>query len=242
MKFILFLLLLANGGLFAYHQGYLQDVFPSSHEPQRLARQLHPEKVRLLAADQALIPASADASAAGASDNASTPPVSASASASTNTGNETIACLEIGDFGVADGKRFETALAALALGDRQTRRNVPEVSSYVVYIPPLPNKEAADKKASELRSLKISDFFIINDPNSPLRWSISLGTFKTKLAATSQLEILTKQGVRSAVLGTRNNGTGKLSFQLHKLTAENKTALDNLLQKFPDHQPKACIK
>lgn len=240
MKFFLFLLLLANGGLFAYHQGYLQEIFPSNHEPQRIARQLHPEKIHLLPADQAL--AAPDASASTSSSAAASSIASTSASSSASVTQETIACLEIGDFSIADAKRFEAGLAALALGDKQSRRNVPEVSSYIVYIPPLGSKEAADKKAGELRSLKVSDFFIINDPNSALRWSISLGTFKTKLAASSHLEILSKQGVRSAVLGTRNSNTGKLAYQLHAITPELKTKIDALTSGFPNQQQKACVK
>ncbi len=237
MKFFLFLLVLANGGLFAYHQGYLQEIFPNNHEPQRMTRQLNAEKIRLLAADQAL--QTSPTTASDASTSAST---SASASHNANSPQETIACLEIGDFSVAEAKRFETGLTPLALGDRQTRRNVPEISSYIVYIPPLANKEAADKKASELRGLKVSDFFIINDPNSALRWSIALGTFKTKLAASSHLEILSKQGVRSAVLGTRNSNSGKVAYQLHGITPELKTKIDNLTKDLANQQQRACSK
>ena len=172
---------------------------------------------------------------------------SASASAtvsasSPNVAQEPIACLEIGDFSVAEAKRFETGLAPLALGDRQTRRNVPEIASYIVYIPPLPSKEAADKKASELRDLKVNDFFIINDPNSPLRWSIALGTFKTKLAASSHLEILSKQGVRSAALGTRNSSVGKVAYQLRGITPELKAKIDDLTKGLANQQQKACSK
>ena len=243
MKFFLFLLLLANGGLFAYHQGYLQEIFPNNHEPQRLTRQLNAEKIRLLPADQALqtshTPASDTSTSASANSSASS---SASASHNANSPQETIACLEIGDFSVAEAKRFETGLTPLALGDRQTRRNVPEISSYIVYIPPMPNKDAADKKASELRGLKVSDFFIVNDPNSALRWSISLGTFKPKLAASSHLEILTKQGVRSAVLGTRNSSTGKVAYQLHGITPELKAKIDALTKDLANQQQKACNK
>ena len=246
MKFFLFLLLLANGGLFAYHQGYLQEIFPANHEPHRLTRQLNPEKIHLLAADQALANSASESGAAAsssASDSASdSASIGSPANSSANAPPETIACLEIGDFSVSDAKRFEAGLAPLALGERQSRRNVPEVSSYIVYIPPLGSKETADKKASELRSLKVSDFFIINDPNSALRWSISLGTFKTKLAASSHLEILSKQGVRSAVLGTRSSNSGKLAYQLHAITPELKTKIDALTLGFPNQQQKTCVK
>ena len=248
MKFLLFLLLLANGGLFAYHQGYLQEIFPGNHEPNRMARQLNAEKVRLLAADQALqTPASEASASADSSASASSSANNASSSASASSSaaaarQETIACLEVGDFSLAEARRFETGLTPLALGDRQTRRNVPEISSYIVYIPPLASKEVADKKAAELRGLKVTDFFIINDPNSALRWSISLGTFKTKLAASSHLEILSKQGVRSAVVGTRTSNSGKVAYQLHGITPELKTRIDALTKDLSNQQQKACAK
>jgi hypothetical protein len=76
LKFIFWTLLLANGGLFAYQQGYLDSLIPSGREPARLAQQLNADKVRLLpgeakAADQPAPAKPADKPASGqASDNA----------------------------------------------------------------------------------------------------------------------------------------------------------------------------
>jgi hypothetical protein len=241
MKFLLFLLLLVNGGLFAWHQGYLSEIFPNQHEPERLAKQLNADQVRLISAETAntapLLP----------SDNAATSTLangagsaSASASASTAPRAQVLACLEFGNFSVAEAKKFEAELAPLALGERQSRRNVQDVNTYVVQIPPLASKEAADKKAGELRSLKVSDFYVNNEPNSPVRWSISLGVFKNRAAAQSQLELLNKQGVHSAVIATRTGNTAKLNFQLRNLEPEVVSKLNALKDKFPEQPGKPC--
>ena len=87
----------------------------------------------------------------------------------------------MGNFLLADGRRFEAQVAALDLGDRQSRRNVAgqEISSYMVYIPPQGSKEGADRKAGELKQLGVTNYFIMNE-SSPLRWGISLGVFKSE--------------------------------------------------------------
>jgi len=50
LKFIFWTLLLGNGALFAYHQGYLDRFLPVSREPARLALQINADKIRLLPA------------------------------------------------------------------------------------------------------------------------------------------------------------------------------------------------
>ena len=255
LKFLLAVLLLANGGLFAYHQGYLSDFFPNAHEPGRVAKQVHPDQIRLISADAAntgplASAASSDSSAALMATSASgtaIAPASASASAKASASavpvarTEPVACLEYGEFTVAEAKKFETELAPLALGERQSRHNVQEVNTFVVQIPSQGSKEGADKKASELKNLKIADFYVINDPASPARWSISLGVFKTRAAAQSQLEMLNKQGVRSAVITTRTGNTAKLAFQLRTLTPDVAGKLDAILKdKFAAQTSKPC--
>lgn len=256
LKFLLAVLLLANGGLFAYHQGYLSDFFPNAHEPGRAAKQVHADQIRLISADAAntgplsSAAAGSDSAAAptpaSASGTAIAPPggsasAKASASAGTVARAEPVACLEFGEFTVGEAKKFEAELAPLALGERQSRHNVQEVNTFVVQIPSQGSKEGADKKAGELKNLKIADFYVINDPASPARWSISLGVFKTRAAAQSQLEMLNKQGVRSAVITTRTGNTARLVFQLRTLGPEVVSKLDAIIKdKFPSQAGKAC--
>jgi len=178
LKLIFFLLLAANAALFAYGKGYLGSYSGNEHEPARLKNQQNADKLHIISAEQANAAVTAAAPPA---------PVPRNEPAAT-------ACLEVGNFLLADARRFEERVAPLELGDRQVRKNLPgqEISSYIVHIPPQASKEAADKKAAELRALGVTNYFIMNE-SSPLRWAISLGVFRSEAAAQSQLAALVKQ-------------------------------------------------
>lgn len=51
LKFVFWILVIVNGALLAYRQGYLDSFIPSGHEPARLAQQLNADKIRLLPAN-----------------------------------------------------------------------------------------------------------------------------------------------------------------------------------------------
>jgi hypothetical protein len=153
----------------------------------------------------------------------------------------TIACLEVGNFVLADARKFEERLAPLALGDRQQRRNLPgqEISSYIVHIPPQGSRAAADNKADELRALGITNFFVMND-SSPLRWGISLGVFRTEAAAQSQLATLNKQGVQGARVASRYTANKQLLYQFRGITDDAKDRIAKILARFPEQETRAC--
>ena len=222
LKFIFWSLLAVNAALFAYGRGYLGHFSGNEHEPERLLNQLNADKL-------AIIPA----------DKANTASVAAATSAAPETRPE--ACLEIASFMLSDARRFENQLEALKLGDRQSRHNLPggEVSSYIVYIPPQGSKEGADKKAGELRALGITNYFIMSD-NSPLRWGISLGVFKTEGAAQNQLAALMKQGVRTARVAPRMSGSKLLPFQFRDVDADLKARLEKIRAGFPNTELHTC--
>ncbi|RFP10629.1 MULTISPECIES: SPOR domain-containing protein [unclassified Duganella] len=228
LKFIFWSLVAINAALFAYGKGYLGHFSGNEREPERLLNQLNADKLAIVSADKAN-----DASAATAA--------AASAAASAKPAPEVLACVEIGSFVLADARRFETQLAPLNLGDRQSRHNLPgnEVSSYIVYMPPQGSKEGADKKAGELRALGVTNYFIMND-NSPLRWGISLGVFKTESAAQNQLAILMKQGVRTARVAPRMSGSKLLAFQFRDVDTELKAKLEQFRTGYPNAESHAC--
>ncbi|MCE3263973.1 MAG: hypothetical protein K0R43_3052 [Pseudoduganella sp.] len=225
LKLIFALLLAANAALFAYGKGYLGQFSGSEHEPARLQRQHQADKLQLISASRA------EAAAAAVAPPAPVPRDEPAA----------IACLEVGNFLLPDARRFEERLAPLALGDRQQRRNLPgqEISSYIVHIPPQGSRAAAEKKADELRSLGISNFFVMND-SSPLRWGISLGVFRTENAAQSQLATLTKQGVQGARVAPRYSANKQLFYQFRDISEETKARIAKLLARFPEQETRAC--
>ena len=230
LKFIFWSLLAVNAALFAYGRGYLGHFSGNEREPARLANQLNANQLTIIPAEQA-----GHASvAAGGADAASAP-------ADGKAAPQPLACVEIGSFVIADARRFEARLAALELGDRQSRRNLPgtEISSYIVHIPPLGSKEAADKKAAELRGLGVTNYFIMSD-NTPMRWAISLGVFKSESAAQNQLAALVKQGVRSARVTPRMSGSKLLAFQFRDVDAELQAKLEKIRADFPNAQTHGC--
>ncbi|GAC1416729.1 MAG: hypothetical protein NVSMB6_19020 [Burkholderiaceae bacterium] len=162
-------------------------------------------------------------------------PVSATATAQ-GAGLE---CIEIGIFDDADARRFEGQVAALALGDRLSRMAVPGAEHYIVYIPPLADKDSAERNAAELRRLGIDDLFVMSD-SSDLRWAISLGTFKTSAAARQHLETLAKKGVRTAAVVARPGSAGKTAFQLH-YPGTASAAVGRLRSNFPRQTARACV-
>lgn len=227
LKLFFWLLLAVNGVLYAYGQGYLGHFSGNEREPARLKNQQNGDKLVVIPAARANAAAAAlKADAAAAPEEKKT---------------ETVACYEVGNFALADARRFEAAVAPLELGDRQARRNMPgtEISSYIVHIPSPGSKEAADKKTAELRALGVTNYFVMSD-NPAMRWAISLGVFKTEAAAQSQLAMLQKQGVHSARVAPRMSASKLLVFQFRDIGADVKAKLDEKLEAFPNQQGRSC--
>lgn len=226
LKFLFWTLLLANAGLFAYERGYLVAWLPDGHEPERMANQLNAESVKPVPAAIAEAKPAADAAAE-----------SAAKSASAKTAES--ACREIAGFDPAGAKRFDSAVQTLALGSKLTRREVEEVANNIVYIPSQGSKEGAEKKATELRHLGITDFYIIQDTGD-LHWGISLGVFKTEESARALLTALSQKGVHSARLGTHSVTSTRVAYQVRDLDAAARSGLDKILLDFPRTEKRAC--
>ena len=227
LKFVFWLLAGVNLLVLAIGQGYLGSFRSETREPARLKNQLQAGKLTLLTQEQATAPAVATAPAPVAAETPAPPP--------------SYACTEVGNFLLADGRRFEAQVAALSLGDRQSRRNVAgqDISSYMVYIPPQGSKEGADRKAGELKQLGVTNYFIMNE-NSPLRWGISLGVFKSETSAQSQLASLNKQGVHSARVAPRYSASKQFAYQFRDLDAATRTRLAEITKQFEEQELRSC--
>lgn len=84
------------------------------------------------------------------------------------------------------------------------RSDVP--SSWWVHVPSLGSKDAAEKKAAELRKLGVADLFIMQEAG-PAQFAISLGLYKSEVAAGRQLEALKEKGVRGAQVLARGGAS-----------------------------------
>ena len=105
--------------------------------------------------------------------------------------------------------------------------------------PPLAGKEAADKKAGELKQLGVTDFFVIQD-KSALQWGISLGIFKSEEAARNHLAALNKKGVRSARLGEQGSSVSKFALQLRGLDVVAKNSVEKIKEDFLRQEMREC--
>jgi len=230
LKFFFWALLCINGVLFAYGQGYLGTYKPTEHEPERIRNQLATDKLQLLTAAAAARVATPETT------TESTP-----ASAPEAPAKSALLACEFGNFDAAEARRFESLVAPLKLGERQSQANVTvqEVSKHMVMIPPLASKDAADKKAAELKEQGVSNYFIMNEPG-PTKWAISLGVFKSEAAAQTLLAALKKQGVAGAKIVARTSATSRVVFRFKEVDAEIKSKLDAAAAKFDDLDLHSC--
>ena len=231
LKFVCGALLVANLAMFVIERGE-----PAGHEPARMKNQLHPDRIRLLPATASPPAPAADAPAAAA------PPAAAPAAATVaaaGAAGAAGACIELASFTAAEAGRFEARMAELGLADRASRRDVPTPSSYMVMIPPQGSREAADAKTEELRRLGISDTFIIQD-NSPRRWGIALGTFRTDEAAQSHLAAMSRRGVRTARVEQFGTGPARIAIQLRGLDAAAEAQVTRARAEFPRQEAQGC--
>jgi hypothetical protein len=173
LRTLVILLILANLTLL----GYTWLDRSSSGESARLAEQVNPEKIRLLAPREV--------ANLGPAKMAALPDV----------------CAEWGPFGDVDRTRALADLEALALGRLLTQRRVESATSWWVYLPPAPNKAAAETRAALLKAAGIRDFFIVD--GGPQRLAISLGVFRTEDAANAYRDDVAAKGFNNVQAGAR---------------------------------------
>jgi hypothetical protein len=218
MRVLFLTLALANAAFFAYDR--LGRDARADGEAQILAQQLNRDKIRLLLPGQVST----------LSRRPEAQPVAQKAVA---------LCIEWGAFGGDEAVRAAQALAPLSLGARLTQRRQEDVAGYWVYIPPLANRQAAARKAGELKSLRVDDYFVV--PDDP-KWrnAVSLGVFKTEDAAKARLAALRDLGVKSAVVGPRESQTGKSYFRVEDANPALLAKLKDLSQGFAGTGVREC--
>jgi len=213
------LLLLANLALFAWQQGALGPATESGREPQRLARQVAAEKIRVLSPDQV-------AALRGGSKAA-------------GNGNANPACFEFGDFDEASLARVQARLAALALGDRLRARRVDVPGGFVVFVPSPGSRAEAERLAQELRSRGVRDLLVMG-PGSPMPNAILLGSFReAELAQRHQAE-LTRRGISGVRTAERAASAEATRFEIRGVDTALAQQLAELQKEFPQSQLGAC--
>jgi len=221
MRTLFLLLVAANLAFFAWARYYADA--DGATDPEPLRRQLKPGSIRLLTGPEL----------------AGLPPPGSRPAREPEPPAAAAACIEWGGFALAEAPRAEQALEPLALGARLAQRRSEETAGWWVFVPPQPSRAAALKKAAELKSLGVDDFFVIQDEGKT-RWAISLGIFSSEDAARSRLEALRAKGVRSAQTGARDTQVAKTWFQLRGAEAAQLARLRETAQAFPGTDLRAC--
>jgi len=220
LRWVIAVLLLANGLYFAWTQGHLAAVgFPPSsdpREPERLTKQIAPESVRLLngprgaepPANVLPRPASVTPPAPSPSVEPAAPPAPppagalpaapavASAPASPSPANEPRACWQATGFTPEQAELLRAELRLLGLGPADWQLSeIRSPGRWIVYMGRYDNAEQAARKKAELRGLGI-DFRDVN--TSGLAPGIALGTFSSEEAAQEGLQQAERRNVRTA--------------------------------------------
>lgn len=213
LRFLFIVLLLANALVFAYHRGHLNELafFSDGREPARLQNQLNAQAIQLVVpAVQQVSDEQAEAS-----------------------------CMELGNFSMAESRRAEPQLAALAPEFELVRREVTEASSHMVLVPPLGSRTAADQRAAELRQAGITDLFVLPEPPEH-RWGISLGVFKNEEMARNRLATVMRQGAANAQIVEHKMSLPQIAFQLRGEPAALTAVVDRWRMEFPRYALRTC--
>jgi len=233
VKAIVFLLVLANLLFYAFIEGYFGQ--PDNPDAMRVAQQVAPDAMRIVARGEA--PPAADPQAVAEPPQAvgETPPVEAPARTAAEARVETL-CLAWGPLTLGEAEKFSALVGERFADFRLSRQGGGD--GWWVHIPPLADKAAADKKGAELKALGIGDYFIVQDGLS--RNAISLGVFTTEKGGRERLAELKGKGVRSARLGLRPDKDGGVRFELSGPAAQADALQAELAAALPKRSPRDC--
>ena len=228
MKLAFLLLVLLNVALYAWQQGAFGRFTESGREPERIARQIEPERIRVLSEKevQTLRERASQARVAAA---ASPAPVDLGVAQS---------CVEFGDFQASEIARVEAALLQLGLGSRQTTRAVELPGYFLVYLPPFKTRPEADRAAAELARQGVKDLLVYGD--GALRLGIGLGSFRDADGARTHAASLEKLGVKNVRVSDKPTTLPGTRFQLRELDAAAAQQLATIRKEFPAQSVRPC--
>lgn len=199
MKKLLVLLLIANAALFSY--AYYDRMNAASHATADRFRPLNADRVKSLTPQQVakLGPA--------------------------KVAQLTLACAEWGPLSEADRVRALKLIEPLALGRTLSSRRVDVSAEHWVYIPPKPNKPAAERALAELKRLGINDSALVLE-SGQWNFAISLGVFRNKDGADARLTEVRNKGVKTAAYRQREQTIAMTSLVLREPTQATLGKLD----------------
>ncbi len=211
LRFLIILLVLVNAIALAAWQGWLgQD--GTRNEPERITNQLKPEQIRVL--DEAAV-AALQAEARAAAEPAPVvvpppeppppPPPVAVVPPAPPVVSVPMACVAFS--GLDDEAADRLTRQALREPDFTARdKATTDVTSWWVHIPAHPTKDAAERRANEIRAKGWNDLFVVGE-NGARPLTISLGLFKSAASAKEQVRRIQAKGVRGVAIEERGDTT-----------------------------------
>jgi hypothetical protein len=238
MRALFLLLVLANIAFLAWSRYFAPA--DASADPAPLARQIEPGRLRVVRPGEVVATAPKPAPAVGTTAGipaapASPPPVAQNLAALA----ELASCMEWGSFTLTDAPKAEKALEPLSLGPRLAQRRTEELAGWWVFIPPQPNRQAAVKKAAELKTLGVEEYFVVSE-DGPYRFAVSLGVFRNEDAAQARLVALRALGVRSAQVGPRETMVPKIWLQVKGVDPALEARLRDIAKQVEGSELKPC--
>ncbi len=123
-------------------------------------------------------------------------PLRPAAPTAQNAGQTAPVCVSIGPFSTAaQAARAGTILRQLGIARSRQELLGSTVTSYRVYLPSLPSRDAAERQRTELTRLGIKDHYILEEPGREN--AISLGLFSIEENAAALLVRLAEKGVKA---------------------------------------------
>ena len=265
LRFSLLLLLLANGGYFAWSQGWMASLGWTPQvqsEPQRLKQQVRPDVLRVLPQPEpppaAAIPepvlvavpqpaAETPVTVSGMQQMAGAAPVSpaapeetvapATAATAATVHPEPALCLQAGSFDELQSKVLEQAVRKLSLPAGSWEMVPTQIAGrWMVYLGKFANETAMEKRRAELRSRKIS----FDRAGGNLDPGLSLGRFSTEEAATRELAHMQQLGVKGARVVQERAASTVYTLRLPHVTATQRQALESMEPALLDKTLRRC--
>jgi len=221
VKLLFLLLIAANLALFAWQRGAFGTLPDSGREPERVARQIEAERIRVLSPEQSKAMREA-ARAAAAPSPAANGPLDVAQGAP---------CVEFGDFSEAQAGRVRPRLDVLLPAERIEVRSVEAAGWYMVYIPPFKTRAEAERAAAQLREQGVREFMVIGD-SSPMRFGIALGSFRDQDLAARHLADLQKRGVKTARVADKPSTVAATRYVIRPVDPMLAAALQELQKEF----------
>jgi len=209
LRLFALVMLLANAGYFAWSQGHLRPLGwgpVEQREPERLAQQLAPDKLRL---------------------DGAPPPPAAPSPAPAAPPTEATTCLAVAGLSAEQASAVTAALTSADLDNsRWTLDESVLPERWIVYVGKFPSVDLLNRKKTELRSLRVE----FRDVNAPaLQPGLALGTYSTEAAAQTALQELGRAGVRSGKVTKEREEQRSVAVRLPALTDAERSRIEPLV-------------